>query len=186
MNETLKTILNRRSIRAYQPEQIKEPELQAILEAGRFAPSGMNTQPWHFSVIQQKELLEKINATVKEGLLKSGNPQFVERAKNENFSIFYHAPTLIIVSADPKVATPQYDSAIAMGYMFLAAASLGVGSCWINAISMTFNAESGKAMANSLAIPDGYTIYSAGAFGYPAGEIPAPPQRKEGTVSLIQ
>ncbi len=186
MNETLKTILNRRSIRAYKPEQIKEPELQAILEAGRFAPSGMNTQPWHFSVIQQKELLEKINATVKEGLLKSGNPQMAERAKNENFSIFYHAPTLIIVSVDPKVATPQYDSAIAMGYMFLAAASLGVGSCWINAISMTFNAESGKAMAKSLAIPDGYTIHSAGAFGYPAGEIPAPPQRKEGTVSLIQ
>lgn len=186
MNETLKTILNRRSIRAYQPEQIKEPELQAILEAGRFAPSGMNSQPWHFSVIQQKELLEKINVTIKEGLSKSGNPQFAERAKNENFSIFYHAPTLIIVSADPKVATPQYDSAIAMGYMFLAAASLGVGSCWINAIAMSFNGESGKAMLKTLAVPEGYTIYSAGAFGYPAVENPAPPQRKEGTVSVIE
>jgi nitroreductase len=186
MNETIKTILSRRSFRAYKPEQIKEADLQAILEAGKFAPSGMNTQPWHFSVIQNNDLLNKINGVIKEGLLKSGNPQMAGRAKDENFSIFYRAPTLIIVSADPKVATPQFDSAIAMGYMFLAAASLGVGSCWIQAISMALNAEPGKAMLKELAVPDGYTIYSAGAFGYPATAAPAPAPRKEGTVSFVK
>jgi Nitroreductase len=186
MNETMKTILNRRSFRAYKPEQIKEAELQSILGAGQWAPSGMNTQPWHFSVIQKQDLLNKIDGVIKEALLKSGNPQMAGRAKEENFSIFYHAPTLIIVSADPKVPTPQYDSAIAMSYMFLAAESLGVGSCWINAIAVNFNAEPGKAMLKELAVPEGYTIYSAGAFGYPAGEIPSAAPRKEGTISIIQ
>jgi nitroreductase len=186
MNETMKTILTRRSFRAYKPEQIKDQELQTILEAGKFAPSGMNTQPWHFSVVQNKDVLNKINGIVKEGLLKSGNPQMAGRAKDENFSIFYHAPTLIIVSADPKVPTPQFDSAIALSYMFLAAASLDIGSCWIQAISVALNSESAKPMLKELAIPEGYTIYSAGAFGYPAVEAPAPAPRKEGTVSFIK
>lgn len=185
MNETIKTILNRRSYRAYKPEQIKDADLQSILEAGRFAPSGMNNQPWHFSVIQKKDLLERINGAVKEGMLQSGNPQMAERAKDGSFSVFYHAPTLIIVSADPKVATPQFDSALAMGNMFLAAASLGVGSCWIHAISVTFNNESAKGILKELAVPDGYVIYSSGAFGYPAMEAQASP-RKEGTISVIK
>ena len=189
MNETLQTILNRRSIRAYEPEQIKEQDLQFILEAGRYAPSGMNTQPWHFSVIQGKDLLDKINGVIKEGLLKSGNPQMADRAKTADFSIFYHAPTLIIVSADPKAATPQFDATLAMGNMFLAAASLGVGSCWIHAISVTLNNESAKGMLKELAVPYGYVIYSSGAFGYPAweaGEMPSPPIRKENLITILK
>ena len=186
MNETLKTILNRRSYRAYKPEPVKESDLQSILEAGKFAPSGMNSQPWHFSVIRSQALLNQINEAVKEGLAKSGNPQMAARAKDEKFSIFYHAPALIIVSADPKAATPQFDSAIAMSYMFLAASSLGVGSCWIQAISVALNDESQKSLRKTLAVPEGYTIYSAGAFGYPAVAIPAPAPRKEGTVSFVE
>jgi nitroreductase len=185
MNETLKTILNRRSIRAYKLEQIKDEELQTILEAGKFAPSGMNTQPWHFSVIQNKDLLNKINGAIKDGLLKSGNPQMAGRAKAEDFSIYYHAPTLIIVSADPKVATPQFDSALALGNMFLAAASLGVASCWIHAVSVTFNAEPAKSMLKELAVPDGYTIYGTGAFGYSAVESPSPAPRKDGLITIL-
>lgn len=186
MNETLKTILNRRSIRAYQAEQIKDEELQTLLEAGKFAPSGMNRQPWYFSVIQNKDLLDKINAIVKEAVLNSGIPEMVNRVKSENFSIFYGAPTLIVVSGDEKAATPQADCALAMGNMFLAAESVGIGSCWIHAIGQTFNSESGRAILQEMGVPEGYKIYSSGAFGYKAMESPAPAPRREDTVNIIK
>ena len=56
MNGTIKNILERRSIRAYKPEQISTLELNTILEAGKFAPSAMNGQPWHFTVIQNNTM----------------------------------------------------------------------------------------------------------------------------------
>lgn len=60
MNETLINIRNRRSARKFKNEQIKDEELNAILEAGQYAPSAMNQQSWHFTVIQNNELLKKL------------------------------------------------------------------------------------------------------------------------------
>ncbi|MDF2592581.1 MAG: nitroreductase family protein, partial [Clostridia bacterium] len=71
MNETLKNIKNRRSVRAYQAEQIKEEELQMILEAGIYAPNARNQQSWHFTVIQSKELLDRMSKAVQEEYKKS-------------------------------------------------------------------------------------------------------------------
>lgn len=186
MNETLQTIVDRRSIRGYKPEQIKDQELAEIVKAGQFAPSAMNQQSWHFSVIQNRDLLNKINAIVKEAMLKADNPEMVNRAKAENFNVFYAAPTLIVVSGDTNAIAPQYDGTLALGNMFLAAASLGVGSCWIHAIPRVFNTEFGKPVFKELGIPEGYQIYCAGAFGYHAGAAPAAAPRKEGTVQIIK
>jgi nitroreductase len=186
MNETIKTLLNRRSIRAYQPQQIKEEELQAILEAGQYAPSGMNAQPWHFSVIQSPDLLGKIDGAVKAALVKSGPPQMAERAQDEAFSIFYKAPTLIVVSGDPGAVTPQYDCALALGNMFIAAASVGVGCCWINAVGRILNAADNQLLFREIGVPEGYTIYCAGAFGYHAGPFPEAAPRKAGTVNYVR
>jgi len=62
MNETIKTLLERRSIRKYKPEQIKEQQLEAILEAGMYAPSGANQQSALFVVVQEKEMIKKLSA----------------------------------------------------------------------------------------------------------------------------
>lgn len=186
MNETMETVLKRRSVRAYKPGQIKTEELQAILEAARFAPSGMGLQPWHFSVVQRPELLDRINEGCRAAFLKSGNKMFEERARAENFSVFYGAPTLIVVAGDEKVLTPAENSALALGNMFLAAASLGVGSCWIHAVKFLFEGADGKALAEELAVPAGFKVYGAGAFGYPAGEWPEAAPRKDGTVTIIR
>ena len=186
MNETLKTIMGRRSIRAYRPEQIPYRQLQDVLEAGKFAPSGMNRQPWHFSVIQDKALLSEINATVKATLVKSGAPQMVERAKDPNFSVFYDAPTLVVVSGDEKVPTAPFDCTLAMGNMFLAAASLGIGSCWIHALGQIITYESFPALLKKIGVPEGFKIYAAGSFGFPAEGWPAPAPRAKGTVNLVK
>src|ERR1035437_9048356 len=100
MSETISTLLSRRSIRTYKDVQIKEEELQTILKAGQYAPSARNDQSWHFTVVQNPEILEKISAIAKEIYGKSDNELFRERAKVENFSLFYHAPTYIIVSGE--------------------------------------------------------------------------------------
>jgi nitroreductase len=186
VNETLKTIKSRRSFRAYKPEQIKDEELQTILEAGRYAPSGGGAQPWHFSVIQKSDVLQKINLACKEAMLKSGNKMFEERAKADNFSIFYHAPTLIVASGDEKAITPQQDCTLALGNMFLAAESIGIGSCWIHALSMLLNGDAGKDLSQELGIPEGYKVQGSGVFGYKPMENPAPAPRKEGTVTIIK
>ena len=186
MNETLKTILNRRSIRKYKEEQIKDEELQAILEAGKFAPSAMNQQPWHFTVVQNKELLQKISEACKTVFSNSGNKNFEERAKAENFSISYNAPTFIIVSGDQKAIAPQNDGSLALGNMFLAAESLGIGSCWIHAMAFLFSKEEGQTLKNELGIPEGYAPVGSGAFGYKGTEQPSASPRKEGTVNIIK
>lgn len=188
MNETIKTLLNRRSVRAYNKEQIKDEELELILDTGKFAPNGMNSQPWLFTVIQNKDLLNKINSFIREGLLKNDTPNqaMKERAKAEDFSIYYNAPTLIIVSGNTQAVTPMYDCALAMGNMFNGAASLGIGSCWIHAVGVALNNEIGKDLKNEIGIPEGHSIFTSGAFGYNAGEAPLPAPRVEGTVNFIK
>lgn len=185
MNETIKTLLNRRSIRAYKPEQIKDEELQLILEGGRFAPSAINEQPWLFTVVQNKELLHKLNEACKDAFIKSGNPRFAERAKDESFNVFYNSPTLIIVSAEEKTIAPQIDSALALENMFLAAESIGVGSCWIHAIAGILNSEEGRGLRSELGISDEYMAYCSGSFGYKAMEATAP-ERKQNIVKIIR
>ena len=186
MNETLKAILERRSVRTFKPEQIKEHELQAIIEAGRFAPSARNEQLWHFSVVQNQELLSKINQIIQQIFLNSGDSALAQRAKAENFSPFYHAPTLIIVAADKNAIAPEADASLAMGNLFLAAQALGIGSVWIHSLRLLLGSAEGRALQKELGIPDGYLIFASGAFGYNAGAIPAVPPRQEGTVTIIK
>jgi len=186
MNETLKTLLNRRSIRTYKNEQIKDVELQTILQAGKFAPSAMNEQSWHFTVIQNKDVLQKINDVTKTIFEKFEIDISSKKSEAENFSLFYNAPTYIIVSAYEKAIAPQAESALALGNLFLAAESLGIASCWLHAVKFLYTTDEGKTLFKELGIPEGYTPYCSGAFGYNSAEKPAPAARKDGTVNIIK
>ncbi|MDR3600579.1 MAG: nitroreductase family protein [Desulfosporosinus sp.] len=185
MNETIKTLLNRRSIRSYTPEQLKDDDLQIILKTGKFAPSAMNQQSWHFTVVQNKEILQRINQVIRAIFLKSGNAHFEEMAKADTFHVFYNAPTLIIVSGDEKAIAPQCDCALAMGNLFLAASSLGIGSCWIHALTQLDTTPEGTKLISDLGIPSGNKIFASGAFGYAASETPTPAPRKDNAVNII-
>lgn len=185
MNETIKTILNRRSTRAYKQEQIKEEELQTILECGKYAPSAINEQPWHFTVVQNKELLNKINEACKQAFINSGNERFAERAREESFSVFYNSPTLIIISGQEKTIAPQIDCALALQNMFLGAEAISIGSCWIHAIAGIINGPDGHSLRSELEIPEGYLAYCTGAFGYKAIDSQAP-ERKENIVNILR
>lgn len=186
MSETLETIRNRRSIRAFREEQIKENDLETILEAGKYAPSAANQQSWHFTVVQRKEALQKINQVTKVLYEKSGNQKYADRAKAEHFSPFYNAPTYIIVSGEEKAIAPQADTALALGNMFLAAHDLGISSCWIHAVNFLYGTKEGKALFRELGVPGGYIPFGSGAFGYRAADLPTPAERRAGTVNYVR
>lgn len=175
MNEVLKTILSRRSIRRYEERQLKEQDLQEILKAGSFAPSAMNQQSWHFTVIQNRAVIDSIAAAAGKAL-----------DRGEPFAPFYNAPTLIVAFGQEGAISPVSDASLALENMFLAAASLGAGSCWINCVIDFFEkTQEGKAMRKTLGIPDGYRCVGSGIFGYPA-EQPAAKPRREGTIHYIR
>ncbi|MGE5588958.1 MAG: nitroreductase family protein [Clostridia bacterium] len=156
MNETLEVIRNRRSIRRFRPEQVAERELGAIVESALFAPSAMNAQPWHFTVIQDRRTLDRMAAIMRENMLKSGNEFMVRRASDPSFNPLYDAPTLILISADAKDKFGQFDCAAAAQNIALAAESLGVGSCIMGMTSFFFASQEGVDFARSLGVPDGY------------------------------
>ncbi|PAB57890.1 nitroreductase [Anaeromicrobium sediminis] len=186
MNETLQVIKNRRSTRKFKPEQIKEEELEAILEAGIYAPSAHNDQPWNFTVIQNKELMEELNVESKEKCKDFPDELIRKMANNERFNIFYGAPTVIIVSGRDNAIMPQVDCAAATENMLLAAESLDIGGCWNGFVSFLFNSEKGDEYKEKLNIPRGYTPYYGVALGYKKVRVFNAPARKGNVVQYIK
>ena len=187
MNQTIATILRRRSVRSFRQDTIGQAELEQILEAGRYAPTAMNQQPWHFTVIRDSELLGKLENVCRNAFLESNIEALREIAKQEGFSVFYNAPMQVIISGDVNAISPQYDCTLAMENMLLAAASLEIASCWTHAVMMFHATEKGKAMFRELGIrfPEGHEPYAAAVFGYPAGPLPEAPPRNPDCITIL-
>ena len=172
MNETLQTLKNRRSVRSYLPEQIKDEELQQILEAGIYAPTGMGAQSPIIVVVQDKETiayLSKLNAAV---MGSTSDP-------------FYGAPTVVVVLADRSRGTCVEDGSLVIGNMLNAAASLGVGSCWIHRAKEVFDTPEGTALLEKWGIQGDYVGVGNCILGYAKGEIPAAKPRKENYIYRV-
>jgi len=176
-NEVLRTIKSRRSIRSYLPEQISQEDLDAILEAGIFAATGVNMQPWHFTVIQKKEVLDDISEKTRAVMKQSPNAGVAELATRSEH-LFYHAPTVIMVSGKTEAYSALTDCSAAIQNMLVAAQSLNIGSTWVGSIAYftTLDAEVKK-----LNLPDGYKLFYAVCFGYknPAVQVSAPPRNRD-------
>jgi nitroreductase len=118
MNEVLRTIKNRRTIRRFKSDPIEEEKLQAILDAGRWAPSFSNLQPWKFIVIKDQNLKKALDKAARESVLHLG---------------INEAPVIILVCVDRRI-DPLHAieaGAAATQNMTLAATSLGLGAGWI-------------------------------------------------------
>lgn len=173
MNETLKTLLNRRSIRKYKEEQIKDEELKAVLEAGMYAPSGGNQQSSLFIVVQDKETLKIIDAMNAAIAGKGTHP-------------YYGAPTVILVLADKSKTAPVEDASLALGNIFNAADSIGLGSCWIHRVRQMFESEEGKMLLKKWGVKGDYIGVGSCALGYPDCPKPEAAPRKDDYVIFIR
>lgn len=186
MNNVIEAIKSRRSVRSYGPDQVKEAELTAILEAGAYAPSAMNGQSWHFTAVQNKGVLDRLSAQVKEILKGLDNPKIKERLNDPGWQAFYGAPTLIVVSGRQDALFHVTDCAAATQNMLLAAHALGIGSCWIGIVARLFDSPQGAALHRELNIPEGYKPLYGVALGYPAGDAPQAAPRIENTMNYIR
>lgn len=186
-NNILEVIKSRRSVRVYKEEQIKDEELQQILEGGLWAPSGTNEQSWHFTVVQNPELINELSIKTKETISKSDNDYLRKLGENEQFNVFYKAPTVIIVSGNEKSITPMEDTSAAVQNMMLVAESLSIGSCWIGTVAPLFSdPEIGATYREKCGIPKGYKVIHAICVGYKKLEKQTPPSRKENKVNYVK
>jgi nitroreductase len=186
MNETLNVIKSRRSTRQFVSEQLKDEELKEIIDAGIYAPSATNKQPWHFTVIQNRDILNRLNDDFKELAKKSDNDYVKRVGENERFHVFYNAPTVVLVCGDKTNFSADVDCAVATENMLIAAESLGIGTCWIGFIAYLLNSEKGIEYLKELGIPEGYRQIHAVAVGYKSTNRATAPARKENTVNYIK
>ncbi len=166
MNEILNNIKQRRSVRAYTKQQISETDLNTILEAALYAPSGMNYQTWHFTAVQNNDKLQLLNDCIKKAFAKSDDLHLQERGSNQSYCCYYHAPTLVIVSNESTQWWAAMDCACAIQNMFLAATSLGISSCWINQLGTTCDDDLVREFITELEVPKNHKVYGCIALGY--------------------
>ncbi len=184
MNETIQTLLARRSVRNFQQKQVPQSKLDQIVQAGLHAATAMNRQSWYFTVVQDASLLERISKAVAGVMMETGVPSLVERASESEFSCFYHAPTVVFLSGD-GTAYSNADCANAAQNMCVAATALGLGSCYIASFAQAFKSPAGEALLAVFDLPQGYSPVFSVALGFTDGELP-PLKTREQKVSYIR
>ncbi|MDO5022371.1 MAG: nitroreductase family protein [Eubacteriales bacterium] len=180
-NEVLNTISKRRSHRKYKKTKLNEEQLQLIMNAAMESPSALNRQPWHFSVVQNEELLDRVhNAAKKVALTKEDRSP---RYNDDNFQIFYYAPAVIFISTDDS-RYAEIDAGIAAQTIALAAESLGLGSVILGLPREAFEGEEKEDLEKILSFPEGYQFTIAVAIGVP-DDTKAPHPQKEGKITYM-
>ncbi len=166
MNETIKTLTTRRSIRSFCDKPVSREDIDTILQAGLYAPTGRNSRDTLFLVVTDKKLRDKISKMNAAVMGSDSDP-------------FYNAGTVIIVFADRNRTTTVEDGSCAMANLMNAAFSLGIDSCWIHRAKEVFESDSGRELARSLGVPDEYIGIGNCILGYRNCELPEPLPRTQ-------
>ncbi len=172
MNEVVKNLLERRSVRGYKKDLVPTDVLDEILEAGKYAPSGMGQQKTLMVVTQDPELVAKLSRMNADVMGSTNDP-------------FYGAPTVVIVFADSEQGTCVENGSLVMGNLMNAAHALGVDSCWIHRAREVFDSEEGKALKAEWGVPESYVGIGHCVLGYRSGEYPEAKARKDDFVIKV-
>ena len=173
MNETMKTILTRRSIRKFTTEPIAEEILRDVVDAGMHAPSGMCRKTWQFTVVTNKGLIEKLTETIAKVLGREGYDM-------------YKPVALVIPSNERDSVYGREDNACALQNIFLAAKSYGVGSVWINQLTNICDEPEIREILNEFGVPENHIVYGLAALGYADTSVPEPEYREIGEVKFVR
>ncbi|MCK5661693.1 MAG: nitroreductase [Methanosarcinales archaeon] len=191
MNDVIEAIKDRRSIRQFEEDIVSANDIEFLIDCAIHAPSGLNTQPWSFLVINNKKVLHDLSERSKKALIPliesmEEKPDkvidFLNFLRSPDTSIFYDAHLLIIVLANKNVMTADYDCAMAAQNMMLAAHSVGLGSCWIGGAQPALMDEE---YLKELGAPVGYKVVAPIIFGYPDGEAEMP-ERNEADIRWVR
>jgi nitroreductase len=147
----LDVIRKRRTVRAFTDEEVSDEQVETILEMGMYAPTYMNRKPWHFVVIRDKELQEKLGETLRV------RPYLQQ------------ASAVIAVYGDPNISdTWDLDGCAAIENMLIAATALGLGSAWAGSPGNVGWHETEELMNEALKVPSGFRAVSLVCLGHPA------------------
>ena len=174
-NPVIESILSRHSIRKFTEQPIPEELLQMILQTGLHAPNGHNLQTWQFTVVKKLEQIQRL----KEAAIESA------KAKKVYCYGFENPSCLILVSNDNRNPNSCQDASCAAENMLLAAHSFGLGACWLNVLRTLRDVEPVKSVLDKYGIPQGHTVWSMIALGYPAEE-PKSLAKKENVVHIVE
>ena len=175
MNEIIRTMKERRSIRKFKPDMPPKEMLDQIIEAGLYAASGRNEQAVITIAVTNKEVRDKL---MKDNCKIGG--------WSESYDPFYGAPVILIVLGRKDRITYVYDGSLVIGNMMLAAHSLGLGSIWIHRAKEEFETEEYQALLRELGVEGEWEGIGHCAVGYMDCELPAPPDRKDGRVYWVE
>ena len=172
MNEVLKTLLSRRSCRAYSDRPVERAVLDEVLLAGSYAPSGMNRQSPIILASRSPETVRELSRLNAEVMGWDKDP-------------FYGAPTVVSVLADRRVRTWQEDGSLVIGNLLNAAHALGLAGCWIHRAREVFDSARGRELLRGWGVGEEYVGVGHCILGYPKEELPEAPPRKEGYIRYV-
>lgn len=173
--ETLEAILTRRSTRRYSGEMPDREMIESVIEAGRYAPSGSNSQSTHFIVFTEKRILSELAAVVKSEFSKMevGEETYVSlknsinASKTGDYVFHYNAPVLVVVANKKGYGNAMADSACALENMMIAGNALDLGTCWINQLHWLDDNEQIREFLKPYGLKDDETITGGLAIGIP-------------------
>ena len=183
-SEALKVLLDRRAIRKFKPEQIKDEELDAVIKAGEYVPTAMGLQSPLIIAVQNKEDVAKLNELSLKILEEKhgGNPR-------PGTLPYYGAPTIILIFYT-EIARNGFlgtlDASAVCTNMLNAAYAVGLGSCWINRCKEIFDLEEGKALLKKWGVTEKVEGIASIALGYADQEQPTPKPRRDGYVIKVK
>lgn len=180
MNDTIRSILDRRSIRAYKPEAVTDEQLAVLKECAVASPTALNAQSWHFTFVTDRAAIADVDSAVMSALDEASR----ERMKGRGGSVFYNAPLAVFISCDKNSRWGEVDAGIAVENLALAAHSMGLGSVIIGMCRAAFDGEHGERLEKLLRFPESHRFAIAIAIGHPDTTKAAHPLL-EGRVEVI-
>jgi len=187
LNQVIEVILKRRSVRKYEDRPVPRELLEQIVECGRYAATGIGLQPWHFTVVTDRKVLDRISAANAAIMLADPNtpPMLLHDINAGGYDSFRGAPCAVLMAGESGSPFADVDCANAVENMALAAESLGLNSCYLASFKPSLLGEEGAALRAELGIPEGYVPNLALAIGYGA-ESPEAKPRREGCVNWVE
>lgn len=193
MNEVIQCMLSRRSIRKYKPDQILEAELNAILEAGLYAPNAGSRQSAIVVVCQNAAIndeLGRINKSAFHGRMSTATTYISKEQPSiaDDPTIpgaFYSAPSVLTLFAPKNFFFATADCVTMAENMMLAAHSLGIGSCMVGRAEATFATEFGQALQKQWGVPEDFEAKMHVSLGYPATEARTVKPRRENRIVKV-
>jgi nitroreductase len=189
MSDFFEVLRTRRTVRSYTDEPVSRQDLEELIDNAILAPTGMNLQPWAFTVVTDRAALRKINEAVVK-MLRA--PDFQKRMENERlreivnapgYDIFYGAPALIVISGNDRVGSAAFDCQLAAENLFLTAHAKGLGTCCMGFLMLS---QDNPEVARLIPVPEGFHMRAAAVVGHPDVRPDGPSERNAPPVIWVE